>query len=83
MFYGISTFVGYLMPNPFLFQAVQFSQTVLFQAIQFKISIVFFVFTQLNIKSVLFQTIKFSVSTFSQSKTVLLLTIHFSVSTQF
>ena len=32
-FYGISTFVGYLMPNLFLYK-----QTVLFQAIQFSIS---------------------------------------------
>ena len=24
-FYGISTFVGNLMPNPFLFQTIQFS----------------------------------------------------------
>ena len=48
-FYGISTFVGYLMPNPFLskwsvlFQTIQFimsahlncQKTFLFQAIQF------------------------------------------------
>ena len=32
-FYGIPTFVGYLMPNPFLYK-----QTVLFQIIQFSIS---------------------------------------------
>ena len=31
-FYGISTFVGYLMPNPFL------SKSVLFKTIQFSIS---------------------------------------------
>ena len=31
-FYGISTFVGYLMPNPFLY-----IYTVLFQTIQFSI----------------------------------------------
>ena len=60
-FYGILTFVGYLMPNPFymnnqfyfkqsslvcvhslsksfLFQAIQFSQTVLIQTIQFRLS---------------------------------------------
>ena len=57
-FYGISTFVGYLMPNPFLctqfncqkhlFQANQFIQTVL---IQLSID---FVYTQLNVKTVLF-----------------------------
>ena len=51
-FYGISFFVGYLMPNPFLykysvlFQAIQFSQTVLIQ----------------TIKKVLFQVIQFSIS---------------------
>ena len=35
-FYGISTFVGYLMPNPFLY-----NKTVLFQTIQFRISMQF------------------------------------------
>ena len=34
-FYGISTFVGYLMSNPFLYK-----WTALFQIIQFSISIV-------------------------------------------
>ena len=33
-FYGISTFVGYLMPNPFLYK-----QSVLFQTIQFILGI--------------------------------------------
>ena len=46
----------------FLFQAIQFSQTILFQIIQFSISIVF-VPTQLNVKTVLFQEIPFSIST--------------------
>ena len=32
-FYGISTFVGYLMPNPFLYK-----QPVLFQTVQFSMS---------------------------------------------
>ena len=32
-FFGISTFVGYLMPNPF-----SYKYTVLFQTIQFSIS---------------------------------------------
>ena len=66
-FYAISTFVGYLMLNPFLytysvlfqtiefsmskkfncqktflFQAIQFSQTVLIQTIQFSINIDYF-----------------------------------------
>ena len=65
------------MPNPFLyelyeiflFQAIQFSQIVLIQTILFSISIDF-VYTQLNVKTVLFQTIQFSVSTVSMSKTV-------------
>ena len=58
-FYSISTFVGYLMPNSFLyklsvlFQAIQFIQTVLIQPIQFSISIDF-VYTQLNVKTVLY-----------------------------
>ena len=37
----------------FLFQAIQFSETVLIQAIQFTISIDF-VYTQLNVKTVLY-----------------------------
>ena len=56
-FYGISTFVGYLTPNPFLckkFYFKQFSfQTVLIQLIQFSIS-TDFVSTQLNAKIVLY-----------------------------
>ena len=39
--------------------------------------------TQLNVKTVLFQTIRFSVSTVSISKTVLFQVIQFSISTQF
>ena len=59
------------MPNPFLykltvlFQTIQVnicSQTVLIQPIQFTISIDF-VYTQLNVKTVPFQTIQFSIST--------------------
>ena len=46
----------------FLFQSIQFSQTVLIQTIQFSISIDF-VHTQLKVKTVLFQTIQFSIST--------------------
>ena len=37
----------------FLFQAIQFSQTVLIQLIKFSISIEF-VYTQLNVKTVLY-----------------------------
>ena len=86
-FYDISTFVGYLTSNPFLykltvlFQTIKFSQKVLIQTIQFSMSIVF-VYTQLNIKTVPFQTIPFSISTVLMSKTVLFQTIQFSISTQ-
>ena len=55
-FYGISTFVAYLMPNSSLYK-----WTVLIQIIQFSISIVF-IHTQLSVKTVLFQTIQFSIS---------------------
>ena len=92
-FYGISTIVGYFMPNPFLYIS-----TVLFQTIRFSINAQFkyqkhfffslfslinkvkclqvllgitnnsikhqlFIYTQLNVKSVLFQSIQFSIST--------------------
>ena len=105
-FYGISTFVGYLMPNLFLckylvlfqtiqfsistvslsktfqFQAIRFIQTVLILVIQFSIS-TDVVYTQLNFKTVLYQTIQFSVSTLSMSKAVPFQTIQFSISTQY
>ena len=45
----------------FLFQAIQFSQTVLIQTNQFSISIGF-VHTELNMKTVLFRTNQFSIS---------------------
>ena len=45
----------------FLFQAIQFSQTVLIQTIQFCISLVF-VHIELNVKTVLFLLIQFSIS---------------------
>ena len=51
----------------FLFQTIQFIQTVLIQIIQFSIS-TYFVYTQLNVKTVLYITIQFSVSTVSMSK---------------
>ena len=41
------------MSKTFLFQAIQFSQTVLIQTIQFSISIDF-VYTQSNVKTVLY-----------------------------
>ena len=74
------------LSKTFLFQTIQFIQTVLIQLIQFSIST--FVYTQLNVKAVLYITIQFSVSQFSisrfsMSKTVLFQTIHLSISTQF
>ena len=59
-----------------------FSLTVLIQTIQFSISIVF-VYTQLNIKTVLFQKIHFNVKTVSISKTVPFQTNQFSIKKQF
>ena len=55
--YGISTIVGYLMPNPFLY-----IKTHPFQTIQFSISIVFG-FHSVIVKTVLFQAIQFRIST--------------------
>ena len=54
------------MSKAFLFQAIQFSQTVPIQLIQFNIS-TDFVYTQLNVKTVLYQTIQFRVSRVSMS----------------
>ena len=79
-FYGISTFVGCLTPNPFLCK-----ESVLFKTIQFSIS------TQFNFQKhfyfklfkQLYITIQFSVSTVSVSKIVQFQTIQFSKSTQF
>ena len=61
-----------------LFQTIQFSQPVIIQIIQFS-----FVCKQLNVKTVLYQTNQFSVSTFSMSKTVPFQKVQFSISTQF
>ena len=87
VFYGISTFVGYLMPNPFLYK-----WTVLFQTIQVSISTQFncpkhfyfklFIFN----RTVQIQTIQFSISivfihTQLNVKTILFQTIQFGVST--
>ena len=52
------------------------------QTIQFSISIDL-VYTQLNVKTVIYQTIQFSVITVSMSKTVPFQTIQFNISTQF
>ena len=64
------------LSKTFLFQAIRFCQTVRIQTNQLRISIDF-VYTQLNIKTVLFQTILFSVSTDLMSKTVLFQAIQF------
>ena len=61
-FYGISNIKGYLMPNTFLYV-----YTVLSQTIQFKHQYRFFVYTQLNVKAVLFLTIQLSISTLFSS----------------
>ncbi len=58
------------------------SKTFLVQLIQFSISIDF-VYPQLNITTVLYYTIQFSVSTVSMSKTVPFKTIQFSISMLF
>ena len=50
------------MSKTFLFQAIQFSHTILIQTILFNISIVF-VYTQLNVKTVIFQIINLGLST--------------------
>ena len=71
-----------LLSKPFIFQAIQFSQTVLIRTIQFSVCIVF-VHAQLNVKKVSFQTIEFSACTFSMLKTVLFQVIQFCISTQF
>ena len=70
------------LSKTFLFQAIQFGETVLIQTIHFRARIVF-VNTQLSVKTVPFQTIQFSASTVSLSKTVLFQTIQFCISMQF
>ena len=80
-FYGISTFVGYLMSNPFLCKL-----SVLFKTIQFSISTQFncqkhFYFKLFNLFKQLYKKIQFSVSTVSMSKTVQFHTIQFSINT--
>ena len=79
-FYGISTFVGYLTPNPFLCKL-----SVLFKTIQLSIS------TQFNCQKYfyfklfkqLYVTIQLCVNTVLMSKTVLFQIIQLSISTQF
>ena len=82
-FYGISTFVGYLTPNPFLckwsvlFQTIQFSMITQFNSQKY------FYFKLFSLFKQLYMTIQFSVSTVSMSKIVQFKTIHFSKNTQF
>ena len=80
-FYGISIIVGYLMPNLFYtykkFYFKQFSLPWVHSLFVKNISISSY-YTQLNVKTVLFQTIQFSIQ-----KTVPFQTILFSISTQF
>ena len=46
-------------------------------------NLIFFVYTQLNVKAVLIQTVQFSVSIISMTKTVLFQTIQGSIDEQF
>ena len=73
-FYGISTIVGYLMPNSFhkykWFYFKQFSSVNKVKWFQVLLCITnnsikhqSFVYTQLNVKTVLFTTIQFCIST--------------------
>ena len=62
------------LSKPFLFQSIQFRQTVQIQTIQFSISIEF-VYTQLNVKKLTYLTIQFRVSKVLMSKKVLFQTI--------
>ena len=70
------------LSKTFLFQDIQFIQRFLIQVFQFSIN-TDFVYTKLIVKTVLYQTIQFSVSRVSMSKTVPFQTIQFSISTQF
>ena len=71
-----------MLSKTFLFHAILFSQTVLIQTFQFIMRIAF-ILSQLNLKTVLFQTIQVSVSTISISKPCLFQTILLGVYTQF
>ena len=58
-FYGISTIVGHIMPNPFYtYKQFYFKQFSL-------AGVQFFVYTQLKVKTVLFQIIQFIISIIS------------------
>ena len=68
------------MSKIYLFQAIQFSQTILIQIIQFSIRIAF-VHTLLNDKTVLFQTISLVLARSLNIKTVLFQVIQFNICT--
>ena len=70
LFYGISTLLW------------DIQHRIKFQTIQFSIRIVF-IYKQLNVKTVLYQAIQFSISTVSISKTILFQTIQSSICIQF
>ena len=65
-----------------VYQAIKFIKTVLIQQIQFSIS-KDFIYTQLNGKTVLYQTNQCSVSTVSMRKIFLFQTIQFSIMAHF
>ena len=75
--YGISTIVGYLIPNPFhtnkQFYFKQFSLTKVYRLI--------FKYISISKQTFLIETIQFSISTLSMSKTVPFQVIQFSIST--
>ena len=58
--YGISTFVGYLVPNPFLYKSVQCKYSFNVKKFHFK-QFSFAWVHSLNIKTVIFQVIQFSI----------------------
>ena len=76
--FGISTFVGYLTPNPFLSK-----YSVLFKTIQFSMSTQFNYQKHFYFKQFKQLYITIMISTVSMSKKVQFKTIQFSKSTQF
>ena len=62
----------------FYFKLLSLVKQFSIQTIQFSVSIVF-VYTQLNVKILLFQTTQFTVSTVQMSKTVLFQILRFSI----
>ena len=72
-----------------LFQTIQFSMSIQFNCQNSSNSAnsagisLDFIYTQLNVKTVLYQTVQFSVRTVSMSKTIPFQTIQFCISTLF